>query len=75
MTPNEKIAYIEAQVKELRRGLTHSIRCPYCNELNVEDQHLCCATFNLAVMAILDREDAQDGIEIAEKAITNQYVN
>jgi cytochrome c-type biogenesis protein CcmH/NrfF len=72
VTPSEKLEYIETQIKELRRGLTRSIKCPYCTSVNVEDTDACCATFKLAIMAILDREDAQDGLEVARQDITQR---
>ena len=56
LTPEQKIAWVEAQI----HGLAQIITCPYCGADNVEgNESLCCDLMGKAVAAVLDRLESQ----------------
>lgn len=67
MTPEQKIASIEAQIAACERGATNIITCPYCDEQNKQGQPLCCETFAKAAMAIIQRQGTHELVEHAER--------
>lgn len=67
MTPDQKIANIEAQITACEKGHTNTITCPYCGEQNREQFPLCCEKLGRAVAAILIRKDVQEKAEMAER--------
>jgi len=67
MTPDQKVANIEAQITACEQGRTNVITCPYCDKQNVEGQPLCCNALGRAVAAILIRKDLKEKAEQAER--------
>jgi hypothetical protein len=64
MTGEQKLAYLEQQVTEIRMGLLTFMTCPYCGKENTPaDERLCCALFGEATTAILDRLEKQQAID------------
>jgi hypothetical protein len=60
----EKLAFIEEQIREVQAGLLPFITCPYCGRENMPaDQYLCCALFEEAASAIMDRIEKQEAID------------
>lgn len=65
MTPEQKIADIERQMKACEEGRTNALNCPYCGtqtmmkpdptDTDYPLDMLCCDTLSIAVLAILDR--------------------
>jgi hypothetical protein len=53
MTPKEKIAYIEIQVRACERGEINALVCPYCGDLHTKGAPLCCGTFAKACSAVI----------------------
>ena len=61
MTPEQKIANVEAQIKAAEQGRTNILNCPYCGAQNKEDApSLCCETLSIVVLATLDRWAVDD---------------
>lgn len=60
-----RIAWIEQQIRDLRHGLIDKLRCPYCRALNKVDQTLCCVKMTVAIGAVLDRLDSEEKMEHA----------
>lgn len=72
MTPLEaaekRIQSLEKQVRDCELGIQSTIICPYCGEINNQEQErVCCAKFAAAVEAILQRKDSGDLIRRAAR--------
>jgi len=68
MTPNEKIADIESQIKLCERGELRGILCPYCGLQNEEtNEKLCCADMGITVRAILRRQATNEVVDSAKR--------
>ena len=66
MTPKEKIADVEQQIKDCTEGRQSFIVCPYCKtQVTSTDNALCCNDMGLTVRAIL-RKMAQ--FEVLDQA-------
>ena len=64
MTGEEKIAFIQQQILEVRAGLKSFIACPYCGAENTPvDERLCCKLFGEASIAVMDRMEKQEAID------------
>lgn len=62
-SPEEKLASVESQISGL--GTVNLIDCPYCGKQSVNGQVFCCETLMKAIVAIMQRQEAQD---LAEQA-------
>lgn len=62
-----RVAWVEEQIMDFRRGFISKIRCPYCNALNKPDSEFCCDKMTLAVGAVCDKLDLQDRKDAAER--------
>lgn len=52
-----KVADIFTQMAKPRHfGICVSLRCPYCQNLNIEGQPLCCDDFRQAIVMIRDTQ-------------------
>ena len=75
LTPDQKIDNIAQQMRACELGALQELACPYCGEINKQGQPLCCNLFAAAALAIMQRQDTREQIEmadrIAEKALTN----
>ncbi len=70
MTPNDKIAYVWGQMREMWKKAEHApLMCPYCLTVNAVGAELCCPTLKRCVNAITERENAIDRLE--EKVTRN----
>ena len=68
MTGEEKLAFVESQIRAVRRGATNVVKCPYCNASNGEEaEQMCCPTFIKAVAAVLDRLELEKTKETLEQ--------
>ena len=68
MTGEQKLAYLQQQIAEIKAGLLTFITCPYCGKENTPaDDHLCCKMFAEASTAILDRMEKQEAIDFIGK--------
>jgi hypothetical protein len=68
MTDEQKLGFVESQVRAARRGATNTLKCPYCDGSNNADQErMCCPTFIKAVAAVLDRMDLEETQEMVER--------
>jgi len=67
----QKILRVKEQIEAPRvAGEKHVIVCPYCHDINVEGQTLCCDTLRTCVITILMGK-RQEKIEEAH----SRYVN
>ena len=67
LSGEQKLKSVEDQYELLRRGQLKVLTCPYCESMNAEGVSLCCELLSQAVMAILDREEVQEQISLAEQ--------
>lgn len=64
MTGEQKLAYLQQQIVEIRAGLLTFVTCPYCGTENTPaDERLCCPLFAEASAAILDRLEKQEAVD------------
>lgn len=68
MTPEEKLVNVESQVVLVQRGEINAIACPYCQGIVPAGTTFCCITLGKAVSAVLDRQESDDRLRIAEEA-------
>jgi hypothetical protein len=67
MTGEQKLAFLQQQIIEIKAGLRSFIQCPYCGAENTPvDETLCCALFAEASKAILDRMEKQAAIDFLD---------
>lgn len=75
MTAEQKIKYIEKQMRANVETRQNTLNCPYCNEHLIPGEKICCRMFGRAVSAILMRWDLKEAAErveqIMEKASRN----
>lgn len=63
MSANEKIAYVWTQMRAMWATAEHvPLQCPYCLTVNAVGADLCCSTLKRCVQAVVEREDAVDGL-------------
>lgn len=63
-----KIAFVESQLRAVRRGATNTLKCPFCDGVNTEEaERMCCVLFVNALAAVLDRLDLEETKEIVER--------
>jgi uncharacterized protein YoaH (UPF0181 family) len=68
VTGEQQIAFVESQIRAIRRGATTVVKCPYCDASNgSEAETMCCPTFIKAVAAVLDRLDLEETQEMVER--------
>lgn len=82
MTPEQRIADIERQMRENANGLLDGIHCPYCGQQMERGAKLCCPVFAKAANAILRRwafNDAKAQVDRISEAVDKinkiAYVN
>jgi hypothetical protein len=67
MTGEQKLAFLQQQIIEIKAGLRSFTQCPYCGAENTPvDEKLCCALFAEASKAILDRMEKQAAIDFLD---------
>lgn len=66
-TTDEKLKSLESQVRAVRLGLAESIQCPYCGQWNTEGADLCCNTYLRTMIAVCDRLDVTEAIELTDR--------
>jgi hypothetical protein len=75
MTGEEQIQSVERQIREITRGKSVTlgegriIKCPYCGELIIFGDPLCCLLLANAMAAVLIRLEWEDRKEIAEEVM------
>ena len=67
MTPEDKIANIEAQFVLMEHGEINTFSCPYCAGISAQGEAFCCPLMMKAVAAILDRHETEDRMRMAEE--------
>ena len=67
MTAEEKITNVSDQLVLLQRGKINTLGCPYCSGLSVQGETFCCPLMMAAVEAILDRQELDKRIALAEE--------
>ena len=75
MTPEEKIAEVERQVREVRAGDLSEITCPYCGMGVKMDGVFCCPTLTAAIDAVLERMQVNEAIEFIDRVTDNASRN
>lgn len=75
MTADERIEYLEKQMKALEQGRQNVLNCPYCQSQNEPGEPFCCSTLSAAVMAICDRKDFQERRDLAEQIAEKASLN
>ena len=71
MTPAERIADVERQMRENVNGRMDGIHCPYCGTQMGRGAKICCITMGKASMAVLRRWAANDVLRQAEQIAEN----
>jgi hypothetical protein len=72
VSPEAKIANVEAQINACYRGATNVITCPYCGVATDQTANaLCCADMGLTVRAILRKEAQQECLDVAARIADN----
>ena len=64
MRPDERIAYIEAQLRACECGEIDAIICPYCGDVNAKGYSLCCNQLAKACATVLARGVSQQHGEL-----------
>lgn len=75
MTPEERLAYVERQVRAVRAGELTEITCPYCGLGVKMDGIFCCETIYLAIDAVLERLDVNESIDFINRVTDNASRN
>jgi len=75
MTPDEKIAEVERQVREVRAGDLSEITCPYCGMGVRMDGIFCCQTLVTAIEAVLERLQVNESIDFINRVTDNASRN
>lgn len=72
MTADEKIAYLEKQMRAIEAGRQNILNCPYCNGHNEPGEPFCCGTLAAAMLAICDRKEFQEQADQAARIADKQ---
>jgi len=75
MTPDEKVAEVERQVREVRAGDLSEITCPYCGMGVRMDGIFCCQTLVTAIEAVLERLQVNESIDFINRVTDNASRN
>ena len=68
LNPAQKMAYIEHQIFEARKGTIDAIECPYCGfVLPIGVQSLCCDLMGDAVAGVLFKIECQEQLDQAAR--------
>jgi hypothetical protein len=63
----DKLKNLESQVRAVRLGLADAIECPYCGQWNREGASLCCNTYLRTMIAVCDRLDVTEALELTDR--------
>lgn len=76
MTGEQKLEFLEKQIRAVRKGHSDTIECPYCRCHNeAGDETPCCQTFLTAMWAILDRIELNEQKEHVERVMEQASKN
>lgn len=75
MTPEDKLAEVERQVRAIRAGEISEISCPYCGLGVKMDGVFCCPTLTTAIDAVLERLQVNDALEFIDRVTDNASRN
>lgn len=68
LTSEQKILYVEHQIREAEKGNINMMECPYCGlGLVVGCLSLCCDLMGQAVAAVLGKLETQDQLDQAAR--------
>jgi hypothetical protein len=76
LSPKKKLDYLRECIIQVRECSAKEILCPYCGEINAqENELLCCPTFMEAMDAVMTRLEEEEKIHFITHVYDKAQVN